>query len=316
MADPTIARGLTSRVSRLTGKTRSIAHTHPTVGYTYNWPLPSDAVEIIRGSYNHGLYDLRQALQDTKKVPVPKNSWVDGKESRSGVMTIFTGSVAWHTSWLGFDRIMKDIDKAAARRGRNVLIMRDKLGTPLDDYFENRSLYDFKGYYDWGVTYVPKDSKLTSLGLIADAACFWNSDHSVGTLLLPGTTTLGGLLRAKTVMRKADIMISTHPPYEYLQSLNSPHASSSNLKYTYSEEDVSNSKLVSEARKIWDPDTHFFSGTRENYGKLLGLGDKRMLTLSGRSSYPVVRWSRGDLEKGPINKPTGYPINPLYYTKI
>lgn len=313
MANPTIARGLTSRVSRLTGKDRLIAHTHSTVGYDLRWPLPSDAVEIIRGSYNHGLYDLRQAMLDTSKIPVPKNSWVDGKESRSGVMTIFTGSVSWYTGWLGFDRIIREIDKAAARRGRNVLILRDKLDSPLNGYFEKRSLYDFKGYYDWGVTYVPKDSKLTSLGMVSDVSCFWNSDHSIGTLLLPGTATLGGMLRAKTVMRKADIMVSTHPPYEYLQTLDT---TSSNLNYTYSDEDVANSKLVSEARRIWEPDTHFFSGTRENYGKLLALGDKRMLTLSGRSRYPVVRWSRGDPEKGPINNPTGYPINPLYYTKL
>lgn len=307
MADPTIARSLTARVSRLSGKDRLISHTHSTMGYDWKWPLPSDAVEVVRGTHNLGLYDLHKTLSNPKDIPVPKNSWITGKESRSGVMTIFSGSTSAYSKWLGFSRIIREVNKMAARRGRNVLLLRDTLDSPLNEYFEKRSLYDFKGYYDWGVTYVPKDSDLTALGLVSDVSCFWTSDHSIGTLLLPGTTTLGGMLKAKTVMRKADIMVSTYPPYEYLRFAEDG--------YPYPEEAIEQSKLVSEARKIWNPDTHYFSGTREQRGKLLARGDQRMLTLSGRGrGRHVIRWSRGDLEKGPINDPSGYPVNPLYYT--
>ena len=305
MADSVINRSLHTRLSRLTGEGRTISHTFPTVGVDAQWPLPSDAVEVVRGTFSEGLYDLYTTIRSYPQTPRSKDSWTTSeRKTRAGTMTVFAGPVVGDRTTRNIPKILRDVNRISSNKGRTTLILRDEFDSPLDQYFEDRSVYDFKGYYDWGVSYTLKDVDMPAVGLIPDVAGFWSSDHSIGTILIPGTTTLGGILKAKAVMRKADIMISTDPPYEYLQG----------VVKDYPEEAVRRSLLVSEARKIWDPDTHFFSGTKEIWGKLLGRDDQRMLTLGGRKDKPVVRWSRGDLEKGPIDGPEGYPVNNLYYT--
>lgn len=303
MADSVINRSLHTRLSRLTGGKRAIAHTYPTVGPDGQWPLPSDAVEVVRGSYTGGLYDLYSVIQSYSLSPRSKDSWTSSREARAGTLTVYAGPTEGNPNTRSIYRVLQDVNKISSKKGRTTLILRDRFDSILNQYFERRTIYDFNGYYDWGVSYSLKEVDVPAVGLVTDVAGFWNSDHSIGTILIPGTTTLGGILKAKTVMRKADIMVSSDPPYEYLQSVEG-----------YSEEAIQRSLLVSEARKIWEPDTHYFSGTTEIWGKLLARGDQRMLTLGGRTGKPMVRWSRGDLEKGPIDGPEGYPINNQYYT--
>lgn len=302
MANPVLADRAHTRLSRLTGEGRDVRHISPSVGPFSPLPGPGDAVEVFRGSLDQGFLQLFHSIRKSSRSNHVK--WQDPVHSRAGTMTIYTGPNYLRFGDIGNVRsLLRKIDRYSRNRRKTLLILRDTVDSPLAHMFDQGSVYDFKGYLDWGITYGTGASKLRATGLVSDVGGFWSSDRKIGTILVPGTATLGGVLRGRTVMRKADIMVSTNPPYEYVQR----------VEGSYTKEEVTNSKLVSEARKIWNPDTHYFTGTHEDRGILLGYGDKRMLTLNGRRDGAVVRWSSGDLEKGPIDGPGGYPINMKYY---
>lgn len=290
MAYPTRLRGeyisIRSRLSRLIPETYEALHGYPASGCG----LPADHVEVVYSGGKErgkGLETLLNHLTDLSKIP---SIGLDDYET--GGLIIFIGGTDAHkmsdTKW---HRLMREIDKKALVRKRSVLFVAGEGDQRLLDAFDAPSVFDYSGYRDYGIKYGP----YRTLGIIPDAACFWDSSNEIGTVVIPKEPTVAGINRVSTVMRKSDILITHYPPYAMVS------------KYLdrYSESDIKNSILVEEAVKIWEPDLHLYGG-HEIPGRIYSYGSKRAMGLGWRKHSPVVRWKSGDLEKGPIEGPGGY----------
>lgn len=287
------------RMSRLGEYTRATSHSFAATPL----PLPSNAVELVYSLDNRGIHRLIENIKDYGKHPPHKNK--EGvPEIAAGGLTIFMGSLTPTDVVLKsrMDQLLNELDYVAVRRSRNILLVPSRKDVTLDSLFDRKSIYRYEGYLDYGIDYSSVSSPKNMVGIAQDVTCFWDSDNSNATVIIPDVPTIGGMLRAKTVMRKADIMVSYNPPYEVLEG----------FEDNYTQQEIKDSLLVSEARQIWDPVIHYYGGAKER-SKLVSADGRQMLSLSYRRDSPVVRWSRGDLEKGPISGPGGYPINERIY---
>lgn len=271
-----------TRVSRISPYDGKPLHGYPTP----EWGLPSDHVEVM---YSRGL-GIRELRDNLRK----KNflSPIDRSEYPEGGMLIFIGGTGSDRTFKSiWDETLREIDQKAAKKRRTVLLMPGEDDQRLLDTFPYHGARSADGYRDYGI----KHGEYSRISLIPDVACFWGSGNEVSTVVLPGAPTMAGLNQVSTVMRKADILVSHYPAYSHLSSETDGQA----------ESEIQGSLLVEEATKIWDPGLHVYGGT-EQHGTIYAHGDKRTLSVGRRLGSPVVRWRRGDLEKGPIEGPGGY----------
>ena len=284
-----------TRMSRMDWSGTSTNHTHVSTSADDSWGVPADHTEVVPSGV-FGLQYVRNYFRD--EIGILNSS---GTGFTAGGLTVILGGANPERFPVGeTSAVMDEIDMLAKRKRRSVVIVPGENDQYLVDEFNKSSMYDSGGYLDWGIKY----GKYQMIGVSPDVSCYWNRDNEFATVIIPANPTVAGLLKVKTIMKKADVMISHHRPYENIE----------HRLDQFTEEQIQASKLVTEATRIWDPDLHIFPNDRHS-GLLYTDGDKRAIGLRRRKGQYVVRLLRGDLNKGPVLTPMGYGEYPYkhYY---
>lgn len=286
-----------TRMSRMDWNGRGTIHTHVSTGPDDSWGVPADQIDVVP-SGTYGLQYLAKHLRNnTKRLHTPQTGLTAG-----ALLVFLGGATPPRLPKQQIPGLMEDIDKIGHSNRFSVIIVPGPHDQELVNSFKKPSIYGTDGYLDWGITY----GDYRMIGVSADVSCFWNRDNESATVIIPANPTMGGFLKAKTVMRKADVLISHWKPYEMIED----------QLDKYDSEAIEGAKLVSEACKIWDPELHIYPGAHHS-GLLYSDGDKRAIGLRRRDGSHVVRLSRGDLRKGPVPSPLGFGeyLNEYYYRR-
>lgn len=220
-------------------------------------------------------YDSVEILNVSSKSSVEfarKN--LSRREEAEGGLVVLVGDIDKF-------KIIDDIVKICKYRNKYVVYVPGPGGRGHLKEYQERTMYDRHGYRDYGMSH----SFTNDSGVFSDVGCFWSNDNEIATVVVPDSPTLAGMNMASTVMRKSDVMISSHPPLELAEG--------------------EQSMLVSTAREIWKPKTHIYP--EKGKGLILASGSDRIIGLPGKWNSTVLRWTSGDLSRGPINSIEGYP---------
>lgn len=245
-------------LSRLVGKHLNPSHR------AYDGVLPSTGVEVINSDNNFLLDHLRNNVN--RRVT---------KVFNASSLVILVGDVK-------DAKTLEAATQIISSKNKHILYVPGPSGKKILEKYQIRSMYDWKGYKDFGLSY----SYSHESAVASDVACFWDETNDTATVVVPHSPTLAGINKVATVMKKADIMISSHPPVDVA--------------------DGDQSVIVSMAREIWEPKTHIYPD--KGKGLILSSGSDRLIGLPSKGPNTVLRWASGDLARGPINSFQGYPV--------
>lgn len=258
--------------------------------------VPMDAVEVVSAPNNFG---IQAVLDHLDKLPPPnKNS----PTMTALVIVGYTNIPTWKGTKRADPRVtLRELAAKTKEMNRVPILVDYNYHITHVNTIHMTNGYGNIGYHDWGLTYYPEDKSLGNLAFANDVACLWNSDNSVATIIIPEGATYGGLMKARTVMKKANVMISTAPPVEYMHGRK--------LREGFIRE--GGYDMVSYAHSTWEPDLHIFAPEGEGDARVYSNGDQHRVRLTGQSGNHVLRWSIGD--EGRMYSPSGFPINDKYY---
>lgn len=206
---------------------------------------------------------------------------IKDRQTNATVMRVGSAKLAVLLGDVGSSDELHEIEELIYSGKRTTLYVPGPRSEELLSLYRSRTMYNYQGYRDYGISY----SFSSKSGAFRDVGCFWDDNNRTATVVIPHAPTLAGLNRVSTIMKKADIMISYHPPLEVA--------------------DGEQSMVVSMARQMWQPKIHIYAD--QGTGKILASGSDRIVGIPSHRSESVLRWSSGDLERGPINSFEGYP---------
>ena len=263
--------------------------------------VPANQVELYGLTTATGIQGLTDDLEGNKLFPK-----ISDRNAPGGlVIAMGRAHSSDRTDRKDIQRKLLKLNRRARRNKRSIILVPSRDDVLLDGLFTHEGVYGTQGYLDSGISFAKDSNSLGNIAMADDVMCLWAEGNRNGTVIIPDRPTLGGMLKAEMVMRKADILVTYNPPYEVV----------SENRDAYPSTIVADSKLVSVARQIWKPVVHFY-GNNETVGKLVYDGDSYMLGLRHRPKDYLIKWSLGDLERRIDLGPAGFPLNTeLYQTE-